>query len=52
MDQKKLERLEKKYSSYSFKPEKKQMGMGPRRGGGGPMGRGMGGPGMGGRRPF
>lgn len=34
MDQKKLERLEKKYSSYSFKPEKKQMGMGPRRGGG------------------
>ena len=37
MDQKKLERLEKKYSSYSFKPEKKQLGMGPRRGGGGPM---------------
>ncbi len=32
MDQKKLERLEKKYSSHSLKPEKKQMGMGPRRG--------------------
>ncbi len=32
MDQKKLERLEKKYSSYSLKPEKKQMSPGPRRG--------------------
>ncbi len=34
MDQKKLERLEKKYSSYSLKPEKKQFDAGPRRGGG------------------
>ena len=32
MDQKKLERLEKKYSSHSLKPEKKQMSPGPRRG--------------------
>ena len=34
MDQNKLERLEKKYSSYSLKPEKKQFSPGPRRGGG------------------